>query len=427
MNLKYFSSNRIVKNAGWLIGEKIFQMLISLGISILTTRYLGPSNYGLVNYAGAYTAFFTSVCTLGINSILVKEFVDSPDDSGRIIGTTLGLRLTAGLLSVITIIIIVVFVDSGEPTTIAVVAFSSVGLIFQAFETLNFWFQAQLKSKVTALASLVAYILTTLYKSVLLFLNKSVLWFAFSISVDYICVAVFLFIAYRKHNGKPLEFSCKRGKSLLSKSYHFIFSGLMVAIYGYTDKFMLKQMMSSKEVGIYSIATAVCTMWCFVLNAIINSIYPSIMEANNTDKVLFYKRNKQLYAIVFYLSIFVSFMFQIIAPSVVRILYGEAYMEAVNPLRIVTWYTAFSYLGVARNAWIVCENKQKYLLPIYFGAAISNIILNLILIPLYGASGAAIASLIAQILTSIVLPFFIKPLRENSIMILEAIIFKKIR
>ena len=68
--------SRVAKNAGWLIGAKVAQMLINLAVSILVTRFLGPSNFGLINYGTAYTAFFLSLCTLGLNSILVKEFVD---------------------------------------------------------------------------------------------------------------------------------------------------------------------------------------------------------------------------------------------------------------------------------------------------------------------------------------------------------------
>jgi len=187
-----------VKNAGWLIGGRIAQMAISFVISILTARYLGPSNYGLINYANAYIAFFTAFCTLGINSLLVKEFIDFPDNEGTIIGTALGLRTISSFLSAITIIIIVCFVDAGEPITITVVALSSIGVVFHVFETFNFWFQAKLKSKITAIVSFVAYVATAIYRVILLFFKKRVIWFAFATSIDYIVIAVLLFIVYKK-------------------------------------------------------------------------------------------------------------------------------------------------------------------------------------------------------------------------------------
>lgn len=151
------------------------------------------------------------------------------------------------------------------------------------------------------------------------------------------------------------------------------------------------------------------------------------MQPYNEDKSKFQRLNIILYSIVFYISVFVSLLFTVFGKYVISVLYGAEYLPAVAPLRIITWYTAFSYLGMARNAWVVCENKQKYLKYIYFSAAISNVMLNIILIPLWGASGAAAASLIAQIITTIVVPFFIKDMRKNSIMMVKAIFLKGLK
>lgn len=148
------------------------------------------------------------------------------------------------------------------------------------------------------------------------------------------------------------------------------------------------------------------------------------MEAFKNSKEEFDKKNKLLYSIVFYISAGVSVLFTLFGGIAIKILYGEAYLPSVTLLRIITWYTAFSYLGVARNAWIVCMNRQKYLKYIYISAAIANVILNCIFIPIWGASGAAVASLASQIITTLVVPFFIKDMRENSIMIVKAILFK---
>lgn len=117
-------------------------------------------------------------------------------------------------------------------------------------------------------------------------------------------------------------------------------------------------------------------------------------------------------------------MICIAAKPFVSIIYGENYLPAVGPLRIVVWYTAFSYLGVARNTWMVCENKQKYLKYLYISAAALNVVLNLALIPQWGASGAAAASLITQAATTVVLPAAIKPLRPNCRLMLDAVLLR---
>lgn len=419
--------NRIVKNAGWLICGRVARMMITLVVGLLTARYLGPSNNGLLNYANAYVVFVTCFCTLGTNSVLVKEFMDAPQKEGEILGTTLLLRAASSFLSALVIVGIVCVVNRDEPTTIAVVAASSIGMVFHIFESLDYWFQSRLQSKVTAMVTLIAYAITSAYRVVLLVMGADVLWFAFASSLEYVSMGTLLILAYRRNHGSKFTFSAAYAKALLRKSCHFILPGLMVAIYGQTDKIMLKQMMDDAAVGYYSTASSLSIVWCFVLSAIIDSMIPSIMSAHKTDHKEFVKRNKQLYAIVFYLSLFVSLCFTLLADVLISVMYGQAYMPSAPVLRIVTWCTAFSYLGVARGAWLVCEGKQKYLVYISAAAAVANVVLNWLLIPLWGASGAAVASVIAQFMSSIVGPFFVKPLRANSKMMIEAILLKGIR
>lgn len=416
------------KNAGWLISGKLIQMLLSFVVSVLTARYLGSSNFGIINYANAYVAFFTAFCTLGINSVIIKEFADAPEQQGETIGSAIGLRLISSVLSAVMIVAIVSIVDRNEHTTIVVALLCSVSLIFQAFDTFNYWFQSRYASKVTAIVTLVGYLVITVYKVILLILQKNVMWFSASAAVDYACIAALLYVAYRKSGGPKLAFSLKRGKMLLGKSYHYILSGMMVAIYGQTDKIMLKHMLDESAVGLYSLATSICGLWTFVLAAIIDSMYPTIIQLHaKKERVLFEKKNRQLYAIVIYVSVFVGVMFLLFGEWAIGLLYGQEYVGAAAPLKVVTWYTIFSYLGVARNAWIVCENKQKYLKYMYFAAAIINIVLNYLMIPHWGAVGAAAASLITQIFTSILIPYMIPAMRPNAKLMTEAFMLRKVR
>lgn len=419
--LNKYQESKEAKNASWLVAGKIVQMLLSLIVSVLTARFLGPSNYGSISYGTAYVAFFTSLCSLGINSIIVKNFVDHPNEEGETIGTAVLLKFLSSSLGCFLIFLVTSVIDAGETETILVVFLCSLSLIFHVFDTLNYWFQSRYQSKKCAMATVIAYIVTSIYKLVLLVLQKEVMWFAFATSVDYIVYAIMIVAFYKKAGGPKFSVSFQKAKQLLGTSYHFILSGLMVAVYGYTDRIMLKQMLDSTAVGYYSMATTVCAMWTFVLQAIIDSMYPTIMLKYKIDKSAFQRVNKQLYCIVFYVSVVVSLVFSVFAELIIKILYGADYMGAISPLRIITWYTAFSYLGVARNAWIVCENKQKYLKYMYASATVINVALNFVLIPKFSTSGAAVASLITQICTSIILPFLFKEMRPNSILILSAI------
>ena len=417
-------SNRTVKNAGWLIAGRVVHMVLNFVIGLLTARCLGPSNYGLINYAGAYVTFFTAFCTLGINAVIVKNLIDHPDEEGETVGTTIVLRLISSILSLVVIIGIVAVIDRDEPLAVVVVALYCISLAFQVFDTFSFWFQSKLLSKYYAIATMISFTIASLYRMVLLLNGSTVEYFAVANSVDYCIMAIMLYVFYRMQHGPKLSFSIRKSKELLKVSVSYILSGLMVAIYGATDKIMLKQMLSEADVGYYSLSLSISVMWTFLLSSVIDSMKPTIMRYHNEDKELYVKHNRLLYAIVFYVSLAASLVITVAAPLVVNILYGEEFSPATGSLRIVVWYVAFSYLGVARDTWVVCEGKQKYLKYIYFSSALINVALNFALIPIIGVEGASIATVVTQISTVFVIPLFIKDFRPNIKLLTEAIMLK---
>ena len=414
------TKQRFLSNSSWIIGGKLFQMVLSLLISTITARYLGPSNYGLIGYAASFVAFFTPVCTLGLNSLMVNEIINNRDNTGAIVGTCIIMRIATSLLSVLGILAIVFFLNMNELDTVIVAALYSISLLFQSFDSINYYFQADMQSKYSTIATSIAYIVISIYKIVLLVLRKDIRYFAFSYTLDQFVIALLLLFIYKKKKGPNLAFSWALGKTLVYRSYHFILSGLMVAIYGQTDKIMLKGMLNSEAVGFYSTGVSVCNMWVFLLTAVIESARPLILEKRKENKDEYEKRLSMLYSAIIGLASLVAIIFTIFAEPIVLILYGKAYLPAANCLRVLTWATMFSYLGVSRSIWMVAEGKQKYEKRLAISGAICNVILNLILINLIGAIGASIATLVTQIFTNFVVGFFIKEIRPNSKLILKA-------
>ncbi|MCF0182349.1 MAG: oligosaccharide flippase family protein, partial [Muribaculaceae bacterium] len=178
--------SKVYKNASWLIMGSMANKIVAFIVGVWTARHLGPSNFGIINYALAYTAFFFSLCTLGINSVIIKEFIDVPDEEGETLGTTIVLQVLSSVMSVFMITGIVFLVDFGETDTLVVSILCSIGLVFQMIDVFRYWFQARLMSKYYAVAALVAYIVSSLYKVVLIINGAKVYWFALATSVDYI-------------------------------------------------------------------------------------------------------------------------------------------------------------------------------------------------------------------------------------------------
>ena len=125
--------NKELNNALWIIGGKVVQMTLSFVVSVLSARYLGPSNLGIIDYVSSYIAFFSAFCTLGINGLIINDFVEHPDEEGTTIGTTILMRAVSSLLSGIMIVAIVSILDRDEPITIIVSVLCSFSLIFRIF------------------------------------------------------------------------------------------------------------------------------------------------------------------------------------------------------------------------------------------------------------------------------------------------------
>ena len=419
-------NNRFLRNTSWLISSQIIQMIISLFIGMITARYLGPSNYGILNYTASFTTFFTPLCTLGFNGIIVRELVSKKELQGETIGTCIVLRLCSSISSIIIILFLVKVLNSDDEVLLLVSVLQSLQLVFNTFDTIEYWFQAKLESKYTAIARIISYSVVAIYKVTILVLGKDVVWFAFSNTLDVIVLALLFLLLYFRKGKQKFSFSLHRGKEMLMISYNFIISGLMVACYGQMDKIMLGQFLDLTSVGLYSTALYICTLWTFVLNAIINSANPLIFEAKEKSEHLYRKRITQLYASIIWISFSIAIIFCIFARPIILILYGKEYLGATIPLRIISWYTAFSFLGSARNSWLICESKVKY--EKYFAGigAFSNFILNILMIPAFGINGAAFATLLTQIITNFIVPYIIKDTRQNSKLIIDAFLFRNI-
>lgn len=422
--IKRIFQNKFLTNTGWIIGQQIVHMVLSLVVGMLSARYLGPANYGIINYVSSFVTLFSSIATLGMDSVVVKELIDKPNNEGDVLGGAILLRLLSGFLSSISVVIIVFVLNFGETETLVVAILYSLSLVFRSFEILDCWFQRHLVSKYTSIAKTIAYIAVSAYQIILLKTARSIEWFAFATALDYLTLAVILFLFYKKQGREGLKLNYQFGLGTLKNSYHFIISGLMVSLYGQMDKMMLKSMVDSTAVGLYSTASYICTMWIFIPTAIINSARPIVMSEKKKNEQRYLYRLEQLYSGIIWISIFVSVIVSLFGNLIIHILYGAQYSGAIDALKVLIWSETFSMIGTARGVWIVSEGKNKYVKYYLIYGVIVNAILNYALIPHIGIVGAAVATLVTQIVTSIIAPLFYKETRIHSKYVIESFALK---
>ena len=208
---------QVVNNAKWIIVCKIVQSVLQLIIGMISARYLGPSNYGLISYATSIVAFALPIMKLGMDAILVHELVESPEREGEIMGTSLLLNVFSGILCIGGVSLYSWLANIGERETLVVCVLYSISILFAAIEMIQYWFQYKLLSKYSSIIMLVAYLFVSVYKIYLLATAKSVYWFATSHSVEYGIIGFLLIVCYKRNNGKALTFSLLRAKKCCLK------------------------------------------------------------------------------------------------------------------------------------------------------------------------------------------------------------------
>ena len=415
------NNRRIINNTIWIVGCKIFRAILGMLVTMLSARYLGPSGYGLISYAASIVTFVVPVMQLGLNSTLVQELVNDSQHEGKIMGTSIVMSMVSGAGCIVGVIAFSALTNPGEPVTTIVCGLYSIQLLFQALEQIQYWFHAKLLSKYVSMTMLAAYGATSAYKIMLLVCGSSVYWFALAQALDFFLISAVLLVIYRRKGSGKLSFSRELFGKMFSRSKYYIISNLMISVFAQTDRIMLKMMLDETAVGYYSAAVTCAGMAGFVFEAIINSAQPVILESARRGTAAMEKAISSLYSVVIYLSLGLCVCITVFADLIIGILYGSAYGPSVDALRLIVWYSTFSYLGAVRDVWILAQWKQKYLLVINLIGASANVVLNCVMIPAMGINGAALASLVTQIFTNVVLGFVIKPIRRNNVLMLRGL------
>ena len=369
---------------------------MGLVVGVWVARYLGPEQFGTLNFAIAFVALFGSVTTLGLDGIVMREVLDAPDQANEILGTTLMLRTFASILAVGSSIALLKLIQPHDQRSLLLVSIYSLTLVFQAFDTIDSFFQSQVNSKITVWAKNGAFLLLAVIR-VYLIHAKAPLWaFVAAMTGEIGLGGAGLIIGYRLTGGRIFSWrsSKRRATKLLHQGWPIIFSGLAIMVYMRLDMVMLKMMQGDFAVGLYAAATRVSEVWYFVPTAIVSSVSPSILRVKDNPE-LFHSRLRRLFSLMTLSACVIGSMVALASHTITRVLYSNSYIGAAPVLAVHIWASIFVFLGVAQSPWNLSKNLLKLSLCWTALGGIINIGMNLYLIPRYSAMGAAIATVVS--------------------------------
>jgi polysaccharide transporter, PST family len=393
---------KIIGNMGWLMVDRIVRMGMGLFVGVWIARYLGPVEFGSLNFALAFVALFGTAATLGLEMIVVREILHNLDDTHEILGTTLALRTGGGLLAAGLSIGLLRLIQPHDSGGLQLVSILSLTLIFQAFDTIDSLFQSQVRSKITVWAKNSAFLIVAAIRVLLIHVKAPVWSFAAAYTGEIALGAAGLMFGYRLSGGKIFSWriSKKRATVLLQQSWPVIFSGMAIMIYVRLDMVMLKMMKGDFAVGLYSAATKVSEVWYFIPMAVVSSVSPAILRVKD-DPELFYGRLRKLFSLMTLTACVIGSVIAVASPVIIHILYSDRYSGAAPVLAVHIWASVFVFLGVAQSPWDISKNLLTLSLYRTIAGAIINAVMNLYLIPRYSAMGAAVATVVSYAISGV--------------------------
>lgn len=412
---------KLLNNVSWLLFDKIIRIIGSLFIGVWIARYLGPEDYGVLNYAMAYVALFALLVNLGLDQIVIREIVKHGRMVSYYLGTAFFLKLIGALTAMLLIIVSAHFSESSSQVNLVIIIIGCM-LLFQSLDVIDFFYQAKVLSKYVVMARTSAFVLSSLINIYFIVYEYSVIYFAIANVANALFSACFLVAVFKWTGNHILEwrFSIKIAKQLLLYCWPLALSMFLISIHTKVDQVMIGSMLNHEQVGIYSVAVKLSEFWIFVPGIMVSTLMPYFIQLRESDNEMYNHRLMQLYSIMFWMGVFVGVITIVFGRDIIGLLFGAAYADAYAALALNIWSGVFISQGIARGIWMISENLQKYRLYNNLIAVTLNIIINLALIPMLGITGAAIATLLTQAFGTWVFSLLWRPLRGSTINMIKS-------
>jgi PST family polysaccharide transporter len=400
---------KVGTNALWLVGERLCRIVVGLLVTLWVARYLGPDQYGELSFAIAFAALMGALAGLGLDQITVRDIARNPQVSGDALGTAMGLRLAgSAIATALGLAVVVALGTSGNQLTIVALAMAS--LVFQAADVVDYWFQSQLRSRLTVTAKLVAMLSAAALKIVLILTHASVVAFAALFLVEAALFAIAMAVAYRRDRcATPWRWNAALARRMLADGLPIMLSSAAIMVYMRIDQIMLRELAGPTQLGLFAAVLPFSEGWYILATSVCASLLPSFSRLHAEDQPAFKARLSKLLRVLAGSALLISAFISLTADPMVSLLLGERFLAAGPVLAIHVWGVVFVFLGVAENLWLVSDNRRLVRLCKTTAGALVNVALNWVLIPRLGAQGAAIATVVSFAVAAYFSNFILAP------------------
>lgn len=387
----------LTRAAGYVV-ERSVGLVLAAVVGIFVARHLGPEGLGLLNYAGSVFALLAPLVLLGMQEILVREF-STKAEWRVVLASALARQIPVAVL-VSAVGFVVVAATRGFDREAVLIAIALVPLpVLSVGITLRSYLEAEGRVRRIVVTGIVAGLVAAIFKVTGIMTDAPVWFFALAMTVEAAVVAVGLIGGVGRKGALRDMWSFadrKVGRSLVRESWPLLLSGIAVLLYMRADIVMLGILTDDQETGIYVAAARLSEVWYFLPVSALAAVRPRLARLFAEGNHSAYRTLiQQFMTVAFAVSVVVAVIVLLLSDRLVVSVYGSAFTATAGVLRVHIFAAPFVFLGTAASQWFIDRNLTRAVLIRSLIGAATNIVLNLVLIPPFGATGAAIATLVS--------------------------------
>ncbi len=395
------TSQTILKNTFWLFFGQFSSRFLRAIIVIYAARSLGASSWGAFSYALGLTAFLTIFGDIGINALITKETSRNPALQTQYIATALFIKLV--LLTILTLGALKFtpyFTNIAEalqliPILIFVFVFDSLRDLCSAIA------RALEKMEIEASTTSLTNLFITILGITALQLNSGSLGLAYAYAIGSGLGLAITFYILRKHFLHLFKhFNSSLIRPIIETAWPFGLMGMMGAIMLNTDILMLGWMRTPSEVGYYSAAQKIILLLYVIPGLLASSTFPALSRLVKTNAEAARQILSKSLRIMLFTACPLSILGILLAHPIITLVFGTGYIPAITTFQILLLSLVLVFPGTILGNALFAYDGQKYFLRIVIISTLLNAILNYILIKPLGIEGAALSTIITQLITN---------------------------
>ena len=394
------------KNMSWLLASQIITSVCAFVWTILITRYLGVNNYGVLAYAVSINAIFAVTMDLGISTHIVRSIVNDKNLAADYLGSAIPLKSILAIISFVIILSYLIIIGRSEFVIFICMLFTIKAIIQSICNLFYGSFQAFEKAKYQAISNIIHNVLTLVFILIAIFTNLALLGVSIAYLLASITVLIYSYFILNKQIVKPnIQLNKSFYKQLLIWGLPFALTGFFYTIYYSIDVVMLNQLAGNYASGIYNATYKLINVLTLFYSIYTAVFFPIMTKYYKNNVILlkasFEKSVKYLLMITIPISVFSVYY----STEIISLVYRNQYLMAGSVLQILIWTVCFLFVNGACSILLNASHREVSVTKIYGIAAFFNIVLNLFLIPNYSFIGAAIATVLSEVLI-LVLAFY---------------------